>query len=391
MPRSGLDQLLQATADEPLRKARLGFITNDCARTGDGQPARVALREGGFRLERLFSPEHGLSASAADGEKVGDSTDPLTSLPVFSLYGQHVRPTAESIRDLDAILFDIPEVGCRYYTYIWTLSHALEACAGTTTAVVVLDRPNPVGGMPETVEGPWLDEERFSTLVGRWSMPVRYSLTIGELARHWVRRRRLDVNLRVVPLSGWKRDMLGDDGAGGLSPPSPAMRDLETALLYPGTCLLEGTNLSEGRGTDSPFKLIGAPWLDGDAVAEEMTQLRLPGVRFAGTRFTPNARKYAGADCGGVRISVSGPSELRPVRAAMHLLRLIRELHPGRLRFHHDPDGDASGEFKHFDRLAGTTAARDWIVQMDSSIEQLDQLLNCPAWWDEVAPDRLYD
>src|SRR5688572_3114261 len=323
----GIDRLLRT--EEIPRTARMGLVTNDAARLAAdvNVTSRAALRDCGFNLVRLFSPEHGIGASAADGAHVADGLDPLTRLSVVSLYGDTHRPAREQLDDLDVVLFDIPDVGARFYTYIWTLSHVLEACADAGKPLVVLDRPNPIGGDLDACEGPMLDEARFSTFVGRWNTPIRHGLTVGELATLWNVERDIGADLRVINVEGWTRDMHWPDTALPFVPTSPAMPDYATALAYPGTCLFEGTNLSEGRGTGAPFRTIGAPWVDAQGVAQRFNALELDGVRSEAISFTPSGRKYAGQPCRGVRIRIDEPRACRPVAAALHLLAILIDLH----------------------------------------------------------------
>src|SRR5688572_16028385 len=335
--RFGIDRLIHSELIP--RAARVGLATNDAARLSSdvNVTSRVALLDAGFNLVRLFSPEHGIGASAADGAHVADGIDPLTRLPVVSLYGRTQRPSPEQLDDLDLVLFDIPDVGARFYTYIWTLSHVLEACAAARKPLVLLDRPNPIGGEIDACEGPMLDEARFSTFVGRWNIPIRHGLTVGELATLWNVERGIGADLRVIKVDGWTRDMHWPDTALPFVPPSPAMRDYETAVAYPGTCLFEGTNLSEGRGTEAPFRTIGAPWLDAAAVAAGFDALQLADMRVEAVAFTPSGRKYAGETCHGVRLRVDAPRVFRPVAAALHLLAIVIDLHRDRFSWSPDP------------------------------------------------------
>ncbi|MBI5601416.1 MAG: DUF1343 domain-containing protein, partial [Gemmatimonadetes bacterium] len=243
--------------------ARVGLVTNDAARlaANAARHARAALIAAGIPVVRLFGPEHGLTAAAEDGAAVTDGTDPLTRLPVVSLYGARMRPDAASLRDLDAVLFDIPDVGARFYTYTWTLYHLMAACAQTGTRVLVLDRPNPLGGELPSAAGPILDLACRS-FIGEDAIPIRHQLTLGELARYWQREQFSQVRLDVIACDGWTRAMRWPDTLLPWVPTSPAMPSFESAQLYTGTCLFEATNLSVGRGTEAPFQQVGAPWLD---------------------------------------------------------------------------------------------------------------------------------
>jgi uncharacterized protein YbbC (DUF1343 family) len=389
--RFGIDGLIRAGAVP--RSARLGLVTNDAARVAAdvNVTSRVALRDAGFNLVRLFGPEHGIGASAADGAHVPDGVDPLTRLPVVSLYGQTQRPARVHLDDLDLILFDIPDVGARFYTYIWTLSHVLEACAEARRPLVVLDRPNPIGGDVAACEGPMLDEARFSTFVGRWNIPIRHGLTVGELATLWNAERRIGADLRVIPVEGWTRDMHWPDTALPFVPTSPAMPDYATALAYPGTCLFEGTNLTEGRGTDAPFRTIGAPWVDGRAVAEQFNARNLAGVRAEPTQFTPAGRKYADEICQGVRLRIEAPRAFRPVAAALQLLAIMIDLHGNRFSWSPYPTAANESGGGHFDRLAGTSAVRELLPgHAGHPTKLIEGWARTVDWWTRVVPHLLY-
>ena len=282
------------------------------------------------RLTRLFAPEHGLWGHEQDMERVRDSVDPVSGLDVVSLYGSgpaSLRPPASSLEDLDALLVDLQDVGSRYYTYVYTLSYAMEAAAERSIPVVVLDRPNPIGG--DRVEGPVLDPA-FSSFVGRYPLPVRHGLTIGELATLFRSEFAIGGDVRVVPLAGWDR-AAGIEAAGlPWVPPSPNMPTPATARVYPGGCLLEGTNLSEGRGTTLPFELAGAPWLAAVALAERMRAAALPGVTFRAASFRPMFQKHDGRACGGVQVIVTDTVAFRPFATYLALITEARRLAPDR-------------------------------------------------------------
>jgi uncharacterized protein YbbC (DUF1343 family) len=360
--RFGIDRLI--TSSDVPRAARIGLVTNDAARLASdvNVTSRLALRDAGFNLVRLFGPEHGIGARAADGAHVADGMDPLTGLPVISLYGQTHRPAPEQLDDLDVVLFDITDVGARFYTYIWTLSHVLEACADANKPLVVLDRPNPIGGDLDACEGPMLEESKFSTFVGRWNIPIRHGLTVGELATLWNAERAIGADLRVIQMIGWTRDMHWPDTGLPFVPTSPAMPDYLTALAYPGTCLFEGTNLSEGRGTDAPFRTIGAPWVDAPVVTARFNGLHLPGVHAGATTFSPAGRKYVDELCHGVRLELTDPRSHRPVAAALHLLAILLELHRDRFRWSPYPTAANESGGGHFDRLVGTHSVREFLT-----------------------------
>lgn len=386
----GIDRLIRRDIRPDLlarlEGGRVGMVTNDLALTSDLRRGRQPLAETGWRFARLFGPEHGLSGRAREGELVGDLVDPVTGVEVRSLYGDAVRPAASDLADLDVMLIDLPDVGARFYTYIWTMSHVLEACADAGVAVVVLDRPNPIGGRLDRAEGPMLDE-RAQSLVGRWSMPIRHGLTIGELARHWVRTRGIDVELEVVTVDGWSRDTARRVDEGTWMPPSPNLPSPTTALLYPGTCLAEGVNVSEGRSTAVPFRVIAAPFIDGERYAAAITAARLPGITAVPYGFTPLVRDHAGDACEGVILHVTDAEALRPVHTGVRLLSLIEEIHPGMLEERSLVPMPGESDWTPLEKLFGVEGAFAQIVggEWDDP-----ERLAVPGWRDAVAQDLLY-
>jgi len=387
----GIDRLiardLPAELTTRLTGQRLGMLTNDLALTSDLRRGRESLTEAGWTLDLLFGPEHGLSGRAKEGELVGDDTDPVTGVPVRSLYGEQVRPSAEDLARIDVLLVDLPDVGARFYTYIWTLSHVLEACADAGVAVVVLDRPNPIGGRLDQAEGPMLDENARS-LVGRWTMPIRHGLTIGELAGHWIRTRGIDVELHVVDAAGWNRarSALGRQELTWM-PPSPNLPSAATALLYPGTCLAEGVTVSEGRSTAVPFRVIAAPFIDGEVYAKAIAAADLPGLAVVPYGFTPLVRDHAGEACEGVILHVTDPETFRPVRTGVRLLSLLAELHPGALEECSLVPMPGESDWTPLEKLFGVRGA---FAQIVAGEWDAPDALAVPEWSDAVASDLLY-
>ena len=321
---SGLD-VLQRSGFQQLAGRRVGLITNHTGVNRDGVSAIRLLHDApNVSLLVVFSPEHGLEGKL-DVSRVADSEDSATRLKVYSLYGKTRRPTPEMLESLDALVFDIQDIGARFYTYISTMGNAMEEAARHDLEFFVLDRPNPIGGL--AVEGPLLDEGKES-FVGYHRLPIRHGMTVGELARMFVGERNLDLKLTVVPVENWSRGQLYD--ATGLTwiNPSPNMRSLTEALLYPGIGLLETTNLSVGRGTETPFELFGSPWLDGSQLADALNQAETPGVRFEPIEFTPDSSTFKGETCRGVRILLTDRANLVPVRVGLEVAVQLRRLHP---------------------------------------------------------------
>ncbi len=310
------------------KNLRLGLITNNAATSCKGKSSRQALLEAGFNITKLFSPEHGLSAAGEDGAHQSNHTDALTKLPVISLYGDHLSPTAEDLAAIDMLLFDIPDVGCRFYTYLWTMTLAMEACARWQKPFVVLDRPNPTGANLRQAEGPWLDEANCSSFIGRWNIPVRHSCTLGELANFFAATRVKNLDLRIIKVQHWNRTETSSIAGWHFVPTSPAISDPVTALLYPGMGLLEGILVNEGRGTATPFKRMGAPWMDGGKMHDAFKALQLPGIEAAITHYIPAEGVYAGALCHGLQFSVTDEEGFLPVKTALLLMQKIIQLYP---------------------------------------------------------------
>jgi uncharacterized protein YbbC (DUF1343 family) len=321
---TGID-VLARDGFEPLAGRRVGLITNHTGRdrAGRSTASRLAAAEG-VTLVALFSPEHG-PAGTLDRDGIEDATDPETGLPIRSLYGATRRPTPEMLADIDTLVFDIQDIGTRFYTYISTMLEAMRGASGRGMRFVVLDRPNPINGVD--VAGPLVDAGSES-FVGCHPIPLRHGMTVGELAAMFRDELDLEVDLVVVPCEGWRREDAFD--ATGLEwiNPSPNMRSLTEAFLYPGIGLLEMTNISVGRGTDTPFEVIGAPWLDGPALAAALRARRIPGVAFVPIRFTPRSSKHADQRCGGLNIIVTDRERFGPVRTGLEIAVALRQLHP---------------------------------------------------------------
>lgn len=307
-----------------LKGKRVGLVTNHTGRTRDGRSTiDVLFQAEGVKLVALFSPEHGLRGLV--DREVADDRDEKTGLPIFSLYGKTRKPTAESLRGVDVLVYDIQDIGTRYYTYISTLGLCLESAAESKIPMVVLDRPNPIGG--GLIGGPVRDDE-FASFVAHHAMPVRHGMTTGEVAGMFVAERKIDAELRVIPCEGWRRwDLFDRTGLVWVNP-SPNMRSLTEAMLYPGVGLLESTNLATGRGTDTPFEKVGAPWIDPARWSAALNELKLGGVRFVPIRFTPKERQFAGAECGGVEIVVTDRAVFDPIALGFGLAATLHRLYP---------------------------------------------------------------
>jgi uncharacterized protein YbbC (DUF1343 family) len=351
--RSGLDRLLENPS--LLIGQRVGLVTNASAVTYTAVPVVQALAPT-CTLAALFAPEHGLATHVPDGTPVSFAVEPQTGLPVYSLYGEFRDPTGAMLQDVDLLLFDIQDIGARFYTYIWTMSHVLEAAARFHLPLMILDRPNPINGL--TCEGPLL-QDGYQSFVGRYPLPVRHGMTVGELAHLFNDALNLDADLTVVEMEGWRRKMWFDETDLPWVPPSPAMPKLDTAIVYPGTCLIEGTNVSEGRGTATPFECLGAPWIDGYALSDALNECALNacalhGVRFRPTSFCPSASKYAGEVCHGVYLHVTDRLTFRPLTTGLYILSVLSQLWPESFKW---LGTSWEGRRPHFDLLIGN----DWV------------------------------
>ena len=350
---AGLERLLDRP--EPVRGRRVGLVANPSSITPDFEPAATALKSRrGVNLVALFGPEHGIAADAQDLVEVGHSRDRETGLPVYSLYGESRVPTPQMLGGVDAMVYDVQDVGSRYYTFVYTMLHVMEACAREGKRVVVLDRPNPIGG--DTVDGNVLDPE-YRSFVGMHPLAVRHGMTSGELALLFREELALDVDLRVVPMKGWRRPMAYETTGLPWVLPSPNMPTVDTAYVYPGGCLVEGTNLSEGRGTTRPFELVGAPWLDGHALARALDAERIPGCAFRAAAFTPTFQKHAGALCHGVQVHVTDRRRFPAFLAYLLLVHHARRQDPGHFAWR-DPPYEYEYVKRPFDILCGTDRVR---------------------------------
>jgi uncharacterized protein YbbC (DUF1343 family)/CubicO group peptidase (beta-lactamase class C family) len=315
---NGIDVLVSRRF-EPLRGTRIGLITNQSGIDRAGNPTIDLLRSApGVTLVALFSPEHGIRGVL--DANVADTIDPISGLPIYSLYGETRKPKPEQLADLDALVFDVQDIGSRFYTYISTMGMAMEAAAEAKKKFIVLDRVNPIGGA--AFEGPLLRGE--TNFVGWHPIVIRHGMTVGELANMFRDERHIDVDLTVIPLRGWSRQQWQDEAGLPWINTSPAMRSLSAAALYPGVGLLESA-ISVGRGTATPFELIGAPYIDGERLARELT---LPGIAFTPVRFTPDASVFAGQECGGVRMTITDRKALRPVFTGVTIATVLHRLYP---------------------------------------------------------------
>ena len=354
--RLGSEQLL---ASGMLKNKRVGIVSNPASIDAKFQHiVRVLAETPEVGLAAIFGPQHGFRADVQDNMiETAHASDPSRGVPVYSLYSETREPTAEMLKGLDALVVDLQDVGSRIYTFIYTMANCLRAGRKHGVPVIVTDRPNPIGG--DTVSGPTL-VKGFESFVGQFPIPMRHGMTIGELARFFNDTGGIGADLTVVPMEGWQRGMYYEDTGLPWVMPSPNVPTVESAVVYPGTVLFEGTNVSEGRGTTRPFELIGAPWVDAEALAEKLRTYDLPGVHFRPVVFEPTFQKHARQACGGCQIHVLDRREFRAVESAVAVLVEIRTQNPSAFQWRQPPY-----EYEHdkmpFDILAGSSQLRQQI------------------------------
>lgn len=325
--KTGLDVLVEQDF-APLAGKRVGVVTNHSALTWDHRHiVTVLAATTKLKLAAIYAPEHGYLGTAADGLAVASTKDPATGIPVYGLFDKNnLKPTGEMLKDVDVVVFDIQDVGARFYTYPTTLAYTLEAAAKSRKPVYVLDRPNPINGV--SVEGPMLDA-KYESFIGYFRRPIRHGMTTGEMAQMFNVERKLGAELHVIKMEGWKREFWMDDTGLEWTNPSPAIRSLTAAILYPGTCLLENTAVSIGRGTDAPFQVFGAPWMKAMEIADYLNdERRVPGVRFIARRFTPSDAPFKGRECRGLDVQLLDRNALNSPLMGLELLAAVLKFHP---------------------------------------------------------------
>jgi len=372
---TGLDRI-ESLWPRDLKAARVGLVAHPASISGNLEHAKDVLRRSKkIRLTALFGPQHGIHGQTQDNMVEWEGfRDPDTGLPVYSLYGKTRKPRPEMLADIDALVIDLQDVGSRYYTFIWTLDLCMQACAETGKAVVVLDRPNPIGG--RITEGPVLDPE-YASFVGLLPLPVRHGMTIGELGLSLRDRFYPGLDFTLVPMEGWKRKKWFDDTGLPWVLPSPNMPTLETALVYPGMCLLEATNISEGRGTTRPFEIFGAPFIHPETLLKMLREFKLPGVAFRPLHFQPTFQKHAGTVCGGAQIHVIDRERFKPFKTGVAILKAIHNTYPREFAWKQPPYEYEEVKLP-IDILAGTDRLR-------KDIETWADLKDMEAWWKEEA------
>jgi uncharacterized protein YbbC (DUF1343 family) len=385
----GIDCILN---NEPIwKKDRIAMLTNDAARTNNGIISRLALKNAGFNLKMIFSPEHGIKTIGEDGVKMQDGIDEITGLPVISLYGEKFMPTADDLKEIDILLFDVPDAGTRFYTYLWSMSYWVEAAAKHNKQVIILDRPNPLGGNLALCEGPMLDET-ISSFIGRFNIPVKHQCTLGELALYFNEVQNWNASMKVIQCEGWKREQLFFDWHQKWVNPSPALQNVEATILYPGLCFFEATNLSVGRGTSYSFEWIGTPWLKQKEImmmAHSMLgeDYKLEPIDLA-IILENETSKYKG-----IRMKVKDPYHYPAVMNGLLLLKLIKDLHPNDFKWMPYPtNANPSGE-NHLSLLLGVPNAEAiFDLPLQQWLQKINALLRVEGWKKKnIEPYLLYD
>ncbi len=375
--RTGID-LLEKRWPYNGRSANIGLLVHPASINSSlSHSADICLRSRKFNIIAYFGPQHGIRGETQDNMIEWKSfRDRKTGKPAYSLYGSTRKPYPEMLRNIDVMVIDLQDIGARYYTFIWTMALVMEACSELNKSVVILDRPNPISG--KFIEGTVLNPD-FASFVGLRKLPIRHGMTIGEIGIYLKKTCYPNLNLDVIEMEGWKRNLWFDQTGLPWVLPSPNMPTLETAMVYPGMCLLEGTNLSEGRGTTRPFEIFGAPYIDPDTLVSRLIAFNLPGLKFRPLHFLPTFQKHAGKLCGGAQIHIINRARFRPFKTAAAILKAVHELYPKKFRWNTPPY-----EYEHkllpIDILAGTDRFR-------KDIERGEELHVMEAWWNY----ELYD
>lgn len=369
--KTGLD-IIERSWTKRLRNTNIGLLVHPASINSKLEHAsEVLLGSKVFRLKALFGPQHGIKGETQDNMiEWRGFREKKSGLSVYSLYGKTRKPTAAMLKEIDVMVVDLQDVGSRYYTFIWTMALVMEACLELKKTVVVLDRPNPING--RQIEGPVLKPE-YSSFVGLHPLPVRHGMTIGELSLYLKDKFYPALDLHVIAMKGWKRDMWFEETGLNWVFPSPNIPSVETAAVYPGMCLLEGTNLSEGRGTTHPFEIFGAPFIDPETLIRRLDEFRLAGVIFRSLFFEPCFQKHKGKLCGGAQIHISDRLKFKPFKTAVAILKTIHDLYPDDFKWK-DPPYEYEKTLLPIDILAGTDRLRK-DIEGGSSIENME------AWW----------
>ena len=384
----GIDILLQK---EPIwKKDRIAMLTNDAARTSSGVISRLALKEAGFNLTCIFSPEHGIHTIGEDGALIQDGLDDLTGLPIVSLYGEKYMPSADDLKDIDILLFDVPDAGTRFYTYLWSMTYWIEAAAKYNKQVIILDRPNPLGGNLALSEGPMLDES-ITSFIGRFNIPVKHQCTLGELALFFNTVQNWNANLTVIQCAEWDRAQLFFDWNQKWVNPSPALQNIEATILYPGLCFFEATNISVGRGTSYSFEWIGAPWLKQKEIMMMAHNMLGEDYKLEPINLSIQVANET-STFKGIRMKVKDPYHYPAVMNGLVLLKLMKDLHPNDFKWMPYPtNANPSGE-NHLSLLLGIQNAEQLFeLPLKDWLQNCIKIIKVRNWSITIAPYLLYE
>ncbi len=378
----GIDSFL--LEGEAYKHLHIAFVTNNAATTSTGILSRVALLKNHFKLVKLFSPEHGISVKGDDGAKQDNTTDAFTGLPVISLYGEKLRPSEEDMQDIDIVLFDIPDIGCRFYTYLWTMTYVMESCKAYKIPFIVLDRPNPIGALLEMAEGPMLDEVNCASFIGRWNIPLKHACTVGELALYFAATRVPSLQIEVVKVKNYSRHQTAVHDFPFI-PTSPAIQNIHAALLYPGMGLLEGIQVNEGRGSSKPFEQFGAPWIREEELSTALQPV-LKNVKITPVQYTPVNGVFVNQLCKGVTVFIKQSTAFQAVSTGLIILQTLIQLFPDEIKDRlYITNANPSGE-KHLDKLLGFENALNLLKR-----EYLFDLDIKEKWFQIIRPYLLYN
>ncbi|MCX5716795.1 MAG: DUF1343 domain-containing protein [Nitrospirae bacterium] len=368
---TGIDRLEKSWPKE-LKGLRVGLLVHPASVNKKfEQTVNIFLKSKKIRLKALFGPQHGTRGETQDNMVEWEGfRDPQTGLPVYSLYGHTRKPEPEMLKDIDALVIDLQDIGSRYYTFIWTMELCMQACLENRKSVVVLDRPNPLGGL--AIEGTVLDMSHAS-FVGQRPLPIRHGMTVGEIANYLKNEFYPSLNFHIIKMQGWKRNMYFDHTKLPWVMPSPNMPTLDTAIVYPGMCLFEGTNLSEGRGTTMPFEIFGAPFIEPDKLIKRLKEFKISGVIFRPVFFQPTFQKYAGSLCGGGQIHVIDRNKFKPFKTGVAILKAVHDIYPEQFSWK-EPPYEYETQKMPIDILAGTDRLR-------IEIEKGESIKNMEEWW----------
>jgi uncharacterized protein YbbC (DUF1343 family) len=370
------------------KQQRIGMLTNDAAKTNTGIHGRLALKNAGFNLVQLFSPEHGINAIGEDGALMKDGVDEITNLPIKSLYGEKFMPSEEDLKDIDIMLFDIPDAGTRFYTYLWSMTYWIEAAAKYKKQVIILDRPNPLGGDLNNCEGPMLDT-KLTSFIGRFNIPIKHQCTFGELAHYFNELQNWNAQLTVIKAEGWNRNQLFYDWNLPWWNPSPALQNMEATLLYPGLCFFEATNVSIGRGTKYSFEWLGAEWLNIPAVVMVCQNILKDDIVVETLKLPITIGDQT--ETKGIRIKVIDPYSFDAVLNGLILLKLIKDLHPTHFKWAAYPTLANPTGGNHLSLLLGMPNAESiFELPLQEWLQQIGKSIKVSGWSKDIAPYLLY-